>query len=257
MARHDPIGKRFYIPLGKAERISDVAFGSATILSVAVLKVDKVHYQALYDIVQTTFILSVLCMFVMGLVVRLYFAPRSQEGRILDFVSNAFSVALDHQTSISYYNNAEIDQVRKTAANLLENTYFTKSILEKMLGTQRILGGIYVLIWGWALIFRVTDLDWIAVVAQAIFSEQFFSRWLRMEWLRSQVEKIYKDTYNLFRSVSDFQNPEFRARVVAFLLQYEVSKSQAGVSLSTRVFKRLNTKLSAEWNKIKAAAGIA
>lgn len=256
MARQDPIGETYYIPLAKAEIASNIAFYLATILSIIILVLDKSKHSVTYNIVQSTFIISVFCVFASGIATRIYFAPRAQEERIKDFISNAFSVQLIHQTSNGYYNNSEPEPIKRSAASLLENTFFTKSILKHMLRNERILIVIYILAWSWAVTFRATDLDWLAVVAQVIFGEHLISRWLRMEWLRLKVEGLFKDTYNLFCSVGSFQDVNFRARAFSFLLQYEVTKSQAGISLSTPIFKKLNQNLSMEWEKIKKAARI-
>jgi hypothetical protein len=50
---------------------------------------------------------------------------------------------------------------------------------------------VHVLAWLWAAVYRGTDLELLAVAAQVLFSEQLLSRWVRMEWLRARVERLY------------------------------------------------------------------
>ena len=109
---------------------------------------------------------------------------------------------------------------------------------------------VYALAWLWALSYRSTNLDLLAIAAQVVFSEQILSRWARMEWLRARVERIHDDLYALFQSTSNVIGKEFKARVMEALIGYETGKAQAGISLSSGTFRRLNPRLSSEWEAI-------
>jgi len=232
--REDPIGPEFYVPLGTAERVSDVAFYLAAALSIVVLLVDKTTQPKLYGAVQATFAVAVIGFFVSGIVIKTYFAARAHSGRFADFVSNAFSVPLVTSPSKGYYNSSADDPFLRVGSIVLENTLFSKSILAKMLRFERARICIYVFVWLWAAFYRVTDLELLTVAAQVLFSEQLLSRWVRMEWLRSRVERLYDDLYALIQSTSNIESKEFRARVIEALIRYETSKAQAGLSLSSR-----------------------
>lgn len=257
MTRRDPIGPEFYVPLKTAETISEVAFYVAAALSVVVLLVDKTSQTELYQAVQATFAAVVIGLFASGIVIRTYFAARAHSSRVADFVSNAFLVPLVSSPSEGYYNTSAKDPFIRMGAYVLENTLFTKSILRKMLRFERAQICIYLFVWLWAVFYRATDLDVLAVAAQALFSEQLLSRWIRMEWLRSRVERLYDDLYALFQSTTNVASKEFRARVVEGVIRYETSKAQAGLSLSSRTFKRMNSELSRQWQSISDQLGIA
>jgi hypothetical protein len=257
LRRRDPIGPEFYVPLGTAEKVSDIAFYLAAALSVIVLLVDKMAQPKIYGAVQATFAVAVVGFFVSGIVIRTYFATRAHSRRFADFVSNAFSVPLVASPSEGYYNTVEGEPFLRMAASVLENTLFTKSILGNMLRFERARVCAYVLVWLWAAIYRATDLELLAVAAQVLFSEQLLSRWVRMEWLRSRVERLYDDLYALIQSTSDTKSKEFRARVVEALIRYETSKAQAGLSLSSRVFDKLNPNLSLKWRSVSDQLRIA
>lgn len=79
---------------------------------------------------------------------------------------------------------------------------------------------------------------------------------MRMEWLRSRVERLYDDLYTLIQSTTDISSKEFRARVIETLIRYETSKAQAGLSLSSRVFNKLNSELSHRWRSLCDQLGI-
>lgn len=256
MKREDPVGPEFYVPLGKAETISNAAFYLSAVLSVGVLLIERASYPQLYDVVQATFAVSVVAFFVSGIVIRTYFAARAHSSRIADFVSNAFAVPLVSSPSEGYYNITASDPFLRMGASVLENTLFTKSILARMLRFERARMGIYVFVWLWAAVYRATDLELLAIAAQVLFSEQLLSRWIRMEWLRSRVEQLYDGLYAIIQSTSDFTSKEFRARVVEALVRYEASKAQAGLSLSTRVFSKVNADLSLKWQSVSGQLGI-
>ncbi len=256
MTRIDPIGPEFYVPLGVAEKISDAAFYLAAALSIFVLLIDKASRPELYGVVQTTFAVTVVGYFVSGIVTRTYFATRAHSRRFADFVSNAFSVPLAPSRSEGYYNTPDGDPFTRMGASVLENTLFTKSILQRMLRSERIRICIYVIAWLWAAIYRVTDLELLAIAAQVLFSEQLLSRWIRMEWLRSRVERLYDDLFALFQSSSNSRSKEFRARVIEALIRYETSKAQAALSLSSRVFSKLNPELSLKWQSVCNQLGV-
>jgi hypothetical protein len=249
MTKSDPIGTEYYSPLRSAEIGAEVLFYIAAALSIAALQVDKATYSAAYDGVQSLFAVSVLAVFVLGLAVRLYWSTRAHVKRVSDFISSAFDVALISQPSAGYYNNAEVEPFRRVAASLMENTLFSKSILQKMLVGERIKVAIYAAVWLFAALTRATDLALIAAVAQVIFSEQIISRWVRMEWLRNRVEQVYEDIYSLVQPASNRDTKEFKARTVECLMRYETGKAQAGISLSTRLFKRLNPVLTKQWDE--------
>ncbi|WP_035710259.1 hypothetical protein [Bradyrhizobium genomosp. I (2014)] len=257
MKRQDPIGPEFYVPLATAERISDAAFYLAAALSIVVLLIDKNAQPRLYGSIQATFAVSVVAIFVSGIITKTYFAARAHSSRSSDFVSNAFVVPLGPNPSHGYYNTSAKDPFLRIAASVLENTLFTKSILKKMLHFERARISIYGVVWLWAAFYRATDLELIAAAAQVLFSEQLLSRWIRMEWLRSRVEGLYDDLYALIQSTSDIRDKRFQARVINALIRYETSKAQAGLSISSRIFKALNADLSSKWRSISGQLGLA
>lgn len=256
LKRQDPVGPEFYVPLATAEKVSDAAFYLAAALSIIVLLIDKVSQPKLYGAAQATFAVTVVVFFIAGIVIRTYFASRAHSSRFADFVSNAFSVPLIPSPSEGYYNTPAGDPFMRMGASVLENTLFTKSILGRMLRFERARICLYVLAWLWAAVYRATDLELLAVAAQVLFSEQLLSRWVRMEWLRARVERLYDDLFALIQSSSDTRSKEFRARVIEALIRYETSKAQAALSLSSRIFNKLNPELSTRWQSVCTQLGI-
>lgn len=254
MSRSDPIRANYYEAVQKAEKVSDWLFYLNALLSFCALVVDqKVHPDA-YDVVLLLFGISVVAMFSLGMILRLYLTPRAEDKRRQDFLSSACNVSLIHQQTDGYYNNDFKDPIKRMAAQVLENSLFSKEIALRMARRERAKVAIYAVIWLVLLYNRRTDLGWIVVASQAIFSEQILSRWFRLEWLRIRFEKTFDDAFKLFQSRPSIA--QFNARALDAVSMYETAKANAAITLSSEIFDDLNPKLSEEWDTVKATLKI-
>lgn len=247
----DPIRTRYYQPLEIAETCSGWLFWIVAALSILALAVERSSSPSLYDFVQAAFIVGVLGLFFIGQGVRLYWTPRAEDKRRQNLLSNSFSVAITHEQTSGYYNNDQTNPFIRLCASLLENSFFSKNIALDMAHSERIKVSIYATIWIIALLNRSTDLALGAAMAQAVFSEQIIARWIRLEWLRMRFERVYEGLYRLKQTTTNFNRDEFRVRVIEAFGEYETSKGYGGITLSAKVFERLNLSLSNEWMQIR------
>ncbi len=252
--RTDPVGDVYYSRVASADKASDVLFYTGAVLSLAVLFVQKGVYPEGYRIVNGLFAFAVLGLFILGVVSRLYLDPRAGHKRRLDFFSSALGIKLTHETSVKYYNNAETDPIRRTAAQLLENLHFTKEITLMMLRRQRAKVSAYGMVWIGCLLWQQSDIGLVVAISQAIFSEQILARYLRMEWLRVTCERLYDETYQSFASHGDAN--AFRALTLNAVVAYEAAKAIAATPLSSTIFHRENVRLSADWERIKQSLAL-
>jgi hypothetical protein len=250
MSRSDPIRKSHYDPVSTASIATDRLFYIAAALSLVFPLVEKTSYPVAVDWIQYLFALAVVALFAIGLISRLYLVPRAEDMRRQDFFSSAMGVSLTHQRTDGYYNNDLTDPSRRMAAQVLENSHFSKSILLRMLWHERTKTFVYLAVWLLFVIHRGTDLGWIVAATQAVFSEQLLSKWWRMEWLRMQCEETYRKVFSLFQAGGS--NPShFNAAAMEAVTAYESAKANAGIVLSSKVFTNLNDELSTEWHTIK------
>lgn len=252
--RSDPVGDSYYSAVGKADKLSDWLFYVGAVLSIMVLFIDKEPHPTAYHFVMVAFALVVIALFVLGLVTRLYLTPRAEEKRRLDFFTSALGINLTHETSVNYYNNAQTEPVKRMAAQLLENTHFTKAISLKMVRWERAKVVVYALAWILCMMSPNADLGLIVAASQAIFSEQIISRYCRLEWLRARCETLYDDVHRSF--TSNAVGDAFRAHTLNSLVSYETTKAIAAVTLSSKIFHGENKRLSDEWETIKRSLGI-
>lgn len=235
----DPISEKYYRPLSRADALGDWLFYSSALLSIVILYVPAQWAQLL-------FALSVVVLFVVTLTTRLYFFPRAQVCRYQDFLAHALGRGLTHDPTVAYYNNAADPGPTKVAAQVLESSFFSREILSRMLPRERIKLALYIIVWLIAVLYRQTDLAFIGVAAQILFSEQILSRWLRLEWFRWKCEKIYESLFSLFETRGDLTAAAFDQ-----LGQYEIAKATSAISLSSNIFEQNRIHLNSEWEKIR------
>lgn len=258
MANHaqcfDPIGNRFFKPLKTTDSFSNWLFYITAFLSFAALLVDQKEQPGLYNGLQSAFVICAVGLFTVGHVIRLYLWPRAETKRRQDFLSYSLGTNLTHLQSSGYYNNNETDPIRRMGAAILENTHFTKGVALEMCKSERLQTAFYVILWLVMLLNRNSDLGWLAIAAQVLFSEQLVSRAMRIEWLRIKAEEIHNELLKIFGSAPS--DDALRAYVIEAFASYETTKANAGVVLSSKVFVKLNAPLSDEWAKIKKTSNI-
>ena len=249
MSRSDPIRTRYYDAVELADRVSDWLFYAGAALSIISLLVEKQVHPIVYDWVLIFFAVVVLALFSISLVSRLYLTPRAEDKRRQDFFSNACGVSLNHEKTDGYYNNDFAEPIKRMAAQILENSHFSKAIALRMARVERIKVIMYAIIWLVCVLNRQTDLGIVVAASQAVFSEQVVSKWLRLEWLRTRFEKTYDDVYRLFQSKP--AAAKFYAMTLESLGMYETAKANGAITLSSKLFHQFNAELSAEWDRIQ------
>ena len=255
-SKSDPISDRYYRPLELAEICSDCLFWIVAFLSLLALALERSVQPMLYDFVQGGFVISVLVLFFLSQMVRLYWTPRAENKRRQDLLSYSFSVEITHEQTSGYYNNDETRHFKKLCVALLENSFFSSRITLKMAHFERLKIVFYSTVWILALLNRSSDLALSAVLAQALFSEQIVAKWMRIEWLRMRFEYTYDSLYRLIQLTKKFDNVDFIVRVIEAFVEYESSKGHGNTILSQKVFDQLNPSLSEEWKQIKASLKI-
>lgn len=252
--RSDPIGGRYYEWIEFVDYLSIRLFAFIALLSVLLLFVDRDSHSLWHGSLEILFVFFVIVLFLIGMMARLYFTPRAEEKRRQDFLSNAFHIPLTHERTIGYYNNDLTGSIERIAAQLLENSLFTKTITRMMARRERIFVLLYFAIYLLIILNRDSNLELITIVSQVIFSEQALSRCVRLEWLRMRSEKIFCEIYRMFQSKPDKDN--FHVQTLDSLVDYESTKATAGITLSSRLFNQMNPSLLQEWECIKKTLNI-
>lgn len=247
----DPIRDRYYQPLETSERVLSALFYATALLSLAAPLIDRANYPSVYDWIQIPFVVCVVALFIVSLTIRLYFSPRAQNKRYQDFLGHVFGVQLSHEQTSGYYTSTVAGVPKRVAAQLLENCFYSMDTIGQMAVAERAKVGVYLTLWVVVILNRTTDLEVAAIVAQAVFSEQILSRWLRVEWLRRSCEDIYEELVRLLKAGAQLD-------VVAWELlgSYEMRKAVACITFPSSIFEKRQPTTDAEWQKVRASLGL-
>lgn len=254
MPEIDTVGENYYRPLERAECVAGWLFWAVSILSIAALLVNRAAHPVAYDAIQSGFVVCVLVFFVLGQAQKLYFFPRAEDARRRELLQNSFDVPLTTEVTVGYYNNEQTNPVKRLAASTMESAYFTSNISRKMLVGQRAMTLGYLCLYLVAILNRSTDLEILAVLAQVLFSEDILSRWIRLEWLRNRSEKVF-DSLNAMLLAKPARTVA-QSQTVDLFCFYESTKSTAAIVLSSSMFHKHNSDLTAKWEQIRQKLGL-
>lgn len=254
MATIDPIRTKYFDLIEKVDYVANQLFYLGAALSFAVLLIDKNQCHGIYNLILIIFAITTVALFLIGLLTRLYLIPRAQDKRRQDFFSSACNVDLIHQRTEGYYNNDLEDPIKRIAAQILENSHFSKEIALRMLIRERIKIGVYAILWLVILLNRQTEMGVVLAASQAIFSEQLLAKWIRLEWFKIRCESIFEEVYKLFQSKPLIK--KFNVMALESMARYETTKANAAITLSSKIFDQYNERLSNEWNSIKSTLKI-
>ncbi|MDD3019645.1 MAG: hypothetical protein PHX61_01530 [Alphaproteobacteria bacterium] len=245
LGKVDPINKNYYEPIEYTERWTFILFFIGGILSFSPLLVEFIP-SYIYKAVQIVFLCTVMALFILNHVLRLYLIPQAEESRVQDFLSSAYGIQLIQDTTKKYYNNEEKFSSRKAALQLLENLFFTKCVSAEMLKCMRPFFYVYLISWVMLISCREVSLDWVFIASQVVFSEEVLSKYIRLEYLRHRAGKLYDEVYRLFQTTQS----HFEIYALEKFVIYEKVKAGLGITLSSKVFNKLNDELSIRWTTI-------
>lgn len=237
-----------YKPIGILDNISTILFWLIFVLSLVILYVKDVNIN---KILSGMFILLTLSFSISNNILKIYLIPKIESKRRVHLLSNSLGVCLDHERTNRYYNNNIEPSLLKLGANVFENSLFAKTIVSKMLFKERIKIAIYTLIFFTSILYKGFDLSITAIIAQTLFSGEIISKWLYMEYLRHENERIFEDMNNIFLSYIENKKVEFQAQIIANLVRYESVKAYCGIKQSSKIFLEINDETSSKWEEIK------
>ncbi len=247
--RYDGID-RYYIPVENCDKAAKFFFWGSAFFSIVTLFTNNI-WISINHIPVILFVIFVSGNLIATLSLRFYLIPTAEQKRRKQLLSNAFNVSLTSEETRHYYNNAFTDPLKRLGANVMENSFFSKSICLEMAKFERMRTGLYVLIWLIAVLYRSTDLELIGLITQTVFSLEVAGRLISIEFLRSKNETIYDTLYNEFFHKVDLSTPKGMASILDAFVTYETAKAIAGIMLSRKIFYRLNKSLSEEWEAVK------
>ncbi len=248
--RLDEVSK-YYNPVEKVSNVLTGLFWVSVTFALIVLYGKTIIPANLQEYIQTIFVVLVVFQLVLSLILKLYLIPKAEHERRKQLLSDAFGVALSNNETALYYNNTYSPSLLRLGASTMENAFFSKEIAKDMLVSKRVVTGIYVMAWLFAVISRDSGLAIITWITQVIFSGQIVAQWITMETLRFRCKQVYDQLYAHFLHGVGGKTHEGIATILDAFTAYESTKAVAGIKLSTKTFEKLNSRLTEEWNGIR------
>lgn len=242
--------EHYYRPIERCEKWMSILFWASALLSVTVLYSELIPSQEWRDVPTVLFSASVVLHLVLSLYVRFHLIPEAEGKRRKQLLSDSFDVPLTPEQTQAYYNNPLAPSIQRLGANVLENSFFAKSVCGKMAVQERIKVLVYFVLWLFAAFWRNTPLGLLVVVTQTVFSGEIIAKLVCIEMLRHRNEDLFEELYHEFLHKVDFQSPTGTACILDAFATYEAAKAAAAIKQSTSVFNEMNSRLTQEWDDI-------
>ena len=171
---------------------------------------------------------------------------KAESFRNLDFIDNSFNTKFSQKNSSGYYTNDDMEAgIIKMGINNFENTFFTKSITAKMLNNElKKLIVVICIIIGCVL----TSPKATIVISQMALPFAIIQQAIKLYFYHFKVEGIFLNYKEIFSKTN--QN-DIVPNIVKNVINYEKIISWAGIPIDSKIFEKLNDKLSQDWIDIK------
>ncbi|MCH1627208.1 hypothetical protein [Fredinandcohnia quinoae] len=241
--------ENYFNRLTRMSKISNILFWMSVICSFAVFFTsNNVGINSTMNII---FILITILYFTFSNWVSIFLLREAQNKRRTHLLSNSLGVRLDDEETNLYYNNPQSPSLLRLGMNVFENSLFTCRVTEEMAKWERIKVFVYIIIWLLLLLFRETNLNLLSIVAQTIFTTGILVTWIRLEVLRYSSNQIFNELRQVFLANGLKGNRKSNSLILSLVFRYETTVASMGIHLSSRVFHRINSSVSEEWEKIK------
>ncbi|WP_079708055.1 hypothetical protein [Paraliobacillus ryukyuensis] len=247
--RKDSLDK-YYKTVNTSSFINMLLFWATIILSLVIHFVTKPEWETWINVV---FIFFSLLFFLVNNILTIELIPRAEKKRKTHLLSNSLNVPLDNERTNLYYNNLHSSSILRLGLNVFENALFSFKVSEKMLLRERTKVFLYITLWVLLLLIRQTQVELLSIIAQTLFSTSLLSNWIRLELYKREMEQTFEKCRSLFlqKNKQEIVPNTTVAEILDLTIGYESLKARMGISLSTRVFQKINPEVSKEWERIK------
>lgn len=238
-----------YKLLDKCRKYSTIIFCCVCVFSV-LLPVFTNFLNKLLKIYECTYFILLAAYYVLDIVTEVFIYPATARKRRQGFIDNALGSKFLEKPVENYYTNDNIDTgPYKMLVNCAENCYFTLNIAKAMIAKIVFKNVIFILIF---LIMAYIGLsnNMIAIpVFQIFISSLFLTELIYHLNFVSKLNQLFERFKILFEKRLD-DNEIFQQAVLMYL-DYETILAYNKSPLSNSLYKKLNNKLSEEWEEIK------
>ncbi len=206
----------------------------------------------LSDISEYIGIIAIIFLFVLEAISQ-DFKLRAERVRRKDFIDNSFGTSFVHDSSQEYYDNDELEVgMKKAMINLFENSFFSFNVSKEMLRKSIAINLLFMLGIIFMAIYGFSRYQIAIPILQLFLSRYFLLKILKTYNFMNRVE----DSFNSLKQITaNTENNRIldknEIKFLTVLVDYEVLIAESNISLDSKVFERLNDKLTEEWEQIK------
>lgn len=193
----------------------------------------------------TICLISIIC-FILDFVFS-YFYQKAGEEKVKDLVDNGLNSKLSDYKSKDYYTNDEIKNgLPKLGVNNFESVFFTKSIVRKMIKRNTIPFVIIFLIYICSIFFFEKEI-WIKIF-QFLLPLQIMKEFIYLLYFYSKIKDIYEDYKKVYSTTKKNERVPY---IIKNIILYEKLLSTYQVLTDSKIYRKLNNKLSQDWIEVK------
>lgn len=205
---------------------------------------DSIFYR-FFVLIQCSFTITYV---LLELVDRHWFFFVAEDLRRKLWIDNGFNSHVTSKTTDNYFNNPLKPSFLRLTLNSYENCFFTFEILKYQ--SRIVLIKIFLSVVIWCIVCLCSiDYKIIAVIVQSIFSARVLYASFEHFAALFRLKHIKEIFYNEFFAIG-IKNKEQLYVLFNCIFDYECLKSYSHLRLDSRVFDKLNPKLSRKWDEL-------
>lgn len=244
MSKRDDIN-RLYEASGIITKITNYLFW----LNIGVAAISLISLNVTNDILNIIQISFSGLFIVLSVLNDCYLWYEAESARRKNNIQNAFNIKFQEFTTIGYYNNSISPSLLKYAVNTFESNYFSKIIAQKTMSKEltKIMLSLLVLLIS---IRYIANGDLLLIISQIVFSSYFIWDAIMLLVYTIKLSHLYNKAYENLITVG-IKDKNQLIWLMYYIVEYECIKSYFKIKLDSKIFRKLNSSLSKEWDKIQ------
>jgi hypothetical protein len=180
----------------------------------------------------------------------IFYRPAAEFERIGGFVDNGYETKILAKPVYHYYNNGVAEKgIKRLSANCFENCFFTDAVSKEMTSKILIQNLMFLLVFTGLAIYNFTA-DNISALFQVLASSVLLEKMMKHLYFRRCIHEL-AIRFQLLFSTQSPDGIDFAAHSIYLIMKYEKVLSYYNQSLDSKVFNKLNCKLTQEWEEMK------
>lgn len=202
------------------------------------------------DIANFLYFIILIGYYVIDLYTEIFLYPATARKRRKGFIDNSLGSKFLEKDTKNYYSNDEINVgPYKILVNCCENCFFTLNIARAMLPAIVLKNMVLFIVALTIAYFGIIN-NLIAIpILQILLSSLFFSELVHSVNFVAKLNQLFEKFKDVFVNIKD--NSLLLQQAVLLYVEYETILAYNKSPLSDTVYKKLNQKLTNEWEEIK------